>query len=75
MCRNYKRHQKMATQQYIVSIPLDNNFKMKDPNDDQDIAIADFSERITSLETQLTISNSKLDEIIALLTAINVVPG
>lgn len=65
----------MATQQYIVSIPLDNNFKMRDPNIDQDASIADFSERITSLEAQITTSNSKLDEIIALLTAINVVPG
>ena len=64
----------MATQQYLVSIPLDNNFKMRDPNDDQDLAIADFSERITSLETQLIQTNSKLDKIIALIQAINNVP-
>jgi len=61
----------MATQQYIVSIPLDNQFQMKDPNIGQDAAIEDFSARISSLETQLSTTISKLDKIIALLTATN----
>jgi len=61
----------MATQQYIVSIPLDNQFQMKDPNIGQDAAIEDFSARISSLETQLSTTITKLDKIIALLTATN----
>ena len=61
----------MATQQYIVSIPLDNQFQMKDPNIGQDAAIEDFSARISSLETQLSTTINKLDKIIALLTATN----